>query len=237
MLIGIITQYLAEHKRLVVPQLGAFIVKTPGESVLFSELLRRDDGVLRGLLVARGMSDLEAAGVIDRFVFEVRHAAQTGESYDLPGLGRMQGRPDGTLAFVYTPGKAPAAAAASPSEAVERGVSPRPSGPARASVRESQPAGRTEELPKKITPDPSLKGLRYGKPRKNTDAFTFVEKREGRRIDKFVVVAIVAVLAAVAAITYGYFRELREERAAREEFVIPVPDLTAEPVQSEAYGH
>lgn len=52
MLIPVITQYLETHKRLVIPQLGAFIVKEPGRAVLFSELLKRDDGVLRGLLCA-----------------------------------------------------------------------------------------------------------------------------------------------------------------------------------------
>ena len=34
-LIPIIKQYLAAHKRLVVPQLGAFIVKEPERSVVF----------------------------------------------------------------------------------------------------------------------------------------------------------------------------------------------------------
>ena len=36
-LIPIIKQYLAAHKRLVVPQLGAFIVKEPERSIVFSE--------------------------------------------------------------------------------------------------------------------------------------------------------------------------------------------------------
>lgn len=76
-LTGIITNYLTQHRRLVVPQLGTFVVKVPEGGVVFSELLRRDDGILRGLLVQQGgMNDLEAAGAIDRFVFEVRHALE-----------------------------------------------------------------------------------------------------------------------------------------------------------------
>ncbi|MDE5624369.1 MAG: hypothetical protein K2I62_07160, partial [Alistipes sp.] len=70
MLIPVIAQYLRSHRRLSIPQMGAFIVKEPGRSVLFSELLKRDDGVLRSLLVAGGVSELEAGGEIDRFVFE-----------------------------------------------------------------------------------------------------------------------------------------------------------------------
>mgnify|MGYP007096171782 CR=1 FL=1 len=37
-----ISQYLGSHKRLVVPQLGTFIVKEPERSIVFSELLKRD---------------------------------------------------------------------------------------------------------------------------------------------------------------------------------------------------
>lgn len=59
MLIHTLIQYLESHRRLVVPQLGTFIVKEPGRSVVFSELLKRDDGVLRGLLRAGGMGELE----------------------------------------------------------------------------------------------------------------------------------------------------------------------------------
>ena len=63
-LIHTISQYLESHKRLVVPQLGTFIVKEPGVSIVFSELLKRDDGTLRRLLIGGGLSDLEAAGEI-----------------------------------------------------------------------------------------------------------------------------------------------------------------------------
>ena len=58
----LIAEFLRTHKRLVVPQLGAFIVKAPGGEILFSELFKRDDGVLRGLLTAAGASEIEAAG-------------------------------------------------------------------------------------------------------------------------------------------------------------------------------
>ena len=34
----LIAEFLRTHKRLVVPQLGAFIVKAPGGEILFSEL-------------------------------------------------------------------------------------------------------------------------------------------------------------------------------------------------------
>ncbi len=87
----LIQRYLAGHKRLVVPQLGAFVVKEPGQ-VLFTELLKRDDGALRALLAEAGADPLKAAGEIDRFVFEVRHAAEHGAPNSCRSLCRTSGR-------------------------------------------------------------------------------------------------------------------------------------------------
>ena len=57
MLIHTLIQYLESHRRLVVPQLGTFIVKEPGRSVVFSELLKRDDGVLGGFSAPGGWAN------------------------------------------------------------------------------------------------------------------------------------------------------------------------------------
>lgn len=103
MLIRIIEQYLETHKRLVVPQLGAFLVKEEPRTVVFSELLRRDDGVLQGLLVAEGMSELAARGEIDRLVYEVRHAVEQGERYYLSSFGEFYAGRQGTILFEYHP--------------------------------------------------------------------------------------------------------------------------------------
>ena len=99
----ILQKYLETNKRLVVPQLGAFLVKERGKSVLFSELMKRDDGVLRGLLCEAGRSELEAANIIDRFVFEVREAIANGTEYRLAGFGTLKAGPNGTIAFIYRP--------------------------------------------------------------------------------------------------------------------------------------
>ena len=86
------------------PQLGTFVVKVPEGGVVFSELLRRDDGILRGLLVQQGgMNDLEAAGAIDRFVFEVRHALEHEGAYAIEGFGRLTLSPGGAISYVEVP--------------------------------------------------------------------------------------------------------------------------------------
>ncbi len=99
LLTNIIGEYLKHNKRLVVPNLGTFIVKAQGGAILFSDLMRGDDGVLRSLLMAYGMKELEANGLIDRLVFEVRHATSRGESYTIEGLGDFTQGPNNTLTF------------------------------------------------------------------------------------------------------------------------------------------
>lgn len=226
MLIHTVSQYLQSHKRLVVPQLGTFIVKEPSRSVLFSELLKRDDGVLRGLLAEAGVGELEAAGEIDRFVFEVRHAVQHGREYPLPGFGVMKPGPNGTIAFAYMPPAEAEQPAASEPAVSEPAVSPSAPRPA---AKQAYVEPRISPSVK-MNPERYVKGLRYGKPPKTTDAYTFVGPAPRRRTDRFVIVAIVAALVAVAAIAFGYYREARERRAEAE-FIEQLQTPAAQPAE------
>lgn len=207
MLVQTVSQYLGSHKRLVVPQLGTFIVKEPGVSIVFSELLKRDDGVLRGLLRDAGLGELEAAGEVDRFVFEVRHAVEHGQGFLLEGFGVLHPGPNGTIAFAYEPQPAgmPAAVAA------DTGVQEAPAaGPRPAKLPYSEPRVSPSA---KMNPDPSVRGLRYGKPPKTTNAYTYVDRPRRRRTDRFIWVAVIAAAVAVAAIAFGYFREANDKEA------------------------
>ena len=96
---NIIIEYLKHNKRLVVPKLGAFIVKQPSGIVRFSELMRTDDGVLRSLLMAYGASSIEANGRIDRFVFEIRHAITVGQEYTIDGFGTFRRGENNNIIF------------------------------------------------------------------------------------------------------------------------------------------
>ncbi len=206
----VIAHYLESHKRLVVPQLGTFIVKQAGESVLFSELLKRDDGVLRELLKAEGRTELEAAGEIDRFVFEVRHAVEAGDSYVMDGLGAFRSGANATILFAYTPQS---------SSALTADDAPRKPqcDPERIAETVKHAFDSSRMSPSiKMNPDPSLRGLRYGRPHKNTDAYAYVDRPPRRRMDRFVWFAIVAVLIAVAAIAFGYFSGTEEEAPSTE---------------------
>ena len=96
---NILSEYLRHNKRIVVPNLGMFIVKQPANVIRFSELMRNDDGVLRSLLIAYGLGEIEASGRIDRFVFEIRHAIKQGKEYSIEGLGIFTAGENNTILF------------------------------------------------------------------------------------------------------------------------------------------
>ena len=108
MIDAVISKYLESHRRLVIPQLGAFLVKMPDHVVVFSEFMKQDDGVLRDLLIADGMTDVEAAGEINRFVFSVRHNIKHNSSYPVGGVGILSMGPNSTIAFRFDPETKPA---------------------------------------------------------------------------------------------------------------------------------
>lgn len=103
MVVEVISKYLATNKRLVVPNLGTFIVKKAGEQILFSNLMKGDDGVLRGLLVEEGLSAIEAAALLDRFVFEANFRLQQGLACSLKNFGTLRNGDNGTVLFDYEP--------------------------------------------------------------------------------------------------------------------------------------
>lgn len=264
MLIRVVTNYLAAHRRLVVPQLGVFLVKKPGESVLFSELMKRDDGVLRALLREAGVGELEAAGEIDRFVFEVRHAVERGESYPLEGFGRMMPGPGGSIVFEYAPESAgpeaePAAAASgNPDTAPENAETAENAGTPDPAAARSDGAARSGDEPEpgaggprpsahirpdhvaeavksafagepvhvsasaKMNPEPCVRGLRYGKPRKTTDAYRYVDRAPRRRsLDRFLLLGILVAAIAVGAILYGWWVSRQAERLEQQPLELP----------------
>lgn len=211
----IIAAHLESNKRLVVPQLGAFIVKeSAGREVIFSELLRRDDGVFRSLLVQQGMGELEAAAAIDRFVFDIRHALQHGTPFILEGLGALLYGPDNAIVFKYVPTSHMADIRAMAAREVRQETIPEPT------VSRSATA----------QPDKHVRGLRYNnKTRQRTVRYAPGGKpvRRKRGVDKFLLLAILAAAIAVAVMIYGYFME-RRKAAFEAEMNLTETALSAE---------
>lgn len=187
----VIANYLRDnHRRLVVPAFGAFVVKESGE-VLFSELLKTDDGVLRGLLAAGGLSELECAGLIDRFIFDVRNALSEKGRFDMGGFGGLTTGADGEIRFVPR-------AAVPTGKVVGKPAVPKAAQPSKTGVSKPD-TFRAETQPERERPKAAVS-----------------RRRESRKrgVDWFVVAAVVVLLAAVAVIVYGYFCSAEQDDEA-----------------------
>ena len=86
----------------------------------------------------------------------------------------------------------------------------------------------------KMNPDPSVRGLRYGKPHKNTDACRYVDRVPRRRgADWFIWIAIIAAVIAAGAIAFGYWRDAKERQAEAEYIEAPAAGGVSQPEQNE----
>ena len=137
---------------------------------------------------------------------------ERGQEYPLEGLGVMKPGPNGTIAFVYAP---------PPRVGIPR-CKNRPPGNSAAGAGKTGRAVKTAfteprvSPSAKMNPDPSVRGLRYGKPPKNTDACRYVDRVPRRRgADWFIWIAIIAAVIAAGAIAFGYWRDARERQAEK----------------------
>ena len=239
MIVELISKYLESNKRLVVPNLGAFIVKEAGRVVLFSNLIKGDDGVLRSLLVEAGVSELETAAALDRFVFEVNFRLESTGECLLDGFGVLKSGVNGTVSFVYQP--------AAKGEVLDGNVAPREDNTvAQPKVKvEEKPAGKVvESLPdsedvqidvvprQKPAPrrevevkrpqqreerrqrpqEDYTKGLRYGKGRKVVTGREGATSRKSSKSDLIMKIAIIAALLAIGALVYGFIMDMRASK-------------------------
>ena len=257
MIVSVIYKYLEQNKRLVVPNLGAFIVKEAGVKVLFSNLIKSDDGVLRGLLIEAGLNELEAVGTIDRFVFEVNSRLESSGVCELHGLGKLSQGANGTLKFDFEPevrgevldgGAAEYVASKSAKsepmvedetqqeeiEIVAEPImeepkiskpSPMPEQPLqgeeieieeeRLMQHDSRAVGLDidDQRPRTVStvtqPADYVRGLRYGKGRKDLSGRDYALKRKKSSGDLIMKFAIGAAVLATLALLYGIYNDWR----------------------------
>jgi nucleoid DNA-binding protein len=239
MIVELISKYLESNKRLVVPNLGAFIVKEAGRVVLFSNLIKGDDGVLRSLLVEAGVSELETAAALDRFVFEVNFRLESTGECLLDGFGVLKSGVNGTVSFVYQPAakgevldgnvapredntvtqpkvkveEKPAEKVVESlpdSEDVQIDVVPRQKPAPRREVEVKRPQQREER--RQRPQEDYTKGLRYGKGRKVVTGREGATSRKSSKSDLIMKVAIIAALLAIGALVYGFIMDMRASK-------------------------
>ena len=100
----VIREYLDEHKRLVVPEFGAFIRKDSDGRVVFVEFLRKDDDVLSSLLRRTySLNRAEATALLEQYVETVRSRSGRPGGYVMEGVGVMHRMANGVYDLIYDP--------------------------------------------------------------------------------------------------------------------------------------
>lgn len=238
LLIHTVTEHLEHNKRIVVPRLGTFIVKPDGETIVFSELLRSDDGVLRGLLAAKGLSELEIDGMIDRLIFNIRHAVSDGKEYPIAGFGTFASGDNGTIRFTQAKPKSFVQGYIKPaiplSDNANRREARRPITAANGKA-EAATGDKTEQKVKMsrsqiANPDPYLRGLKYDKHKKSEREGTVYVMSGGKQSHRHnLLIALIAAIAVIGSVSYIF---VRFHNNPPEEVVISEDGVSADAIDS-----
>ena len=206
--VEVITAHLRSNRRLVVPNFGAFVVKESGE-YLFSDLLRDDDGVLASLLREKGLSEMEAAVMTDRFIFEVRHELEQYGYCRLGDIGTLRIEPDTKVLKLYPPvqGELPKQTPYIPkqvseteneTDAAERGQ--------RALAHYAEPrGGKACAAGLKRKAENENKSIGGDNETPATLAMPKKSAKPRKKVDFVMVIAVIILLAALVGIGYGWY--------------------------------
>ena len=185
--VEVIAAHLLSNRRLVVPAFGAFMVKESGERV-FSELLRTDDGVLASLLREKGLNEMEAAVMIDRFIFEVRYELEQYGYCRLGKIGTLRIEPSAKVLRLYPP---------------VQGEIPKqtPYVPKQLSETENE-KGAIEEQKVEISNTPNISNISNASNAPNAPK---KQLKPHKKFDFVMVVAVIILVVALLGIGYGWY--------------------------------
>ena len=220
--VEVIAEYLLSNRRLVVPAFGAFMVKESGER-LFSELLRTDDGVLASLLRDKGLNEMEAAVMIDRFIFEVRHELEAYGYCRLGEVGTLRVEPETGVWRLLPPVHGEVESKHTPyipepivEEEIEEEVESvatvedevEDSATQLEIPMEPQPEVQPESQPEvqvETQPEVQPKAQPKAQPRPKMQPRPKAKRKSHKRVDWVIVSAIVVLAVALAVVAYGWY--------------------------------
>lgn len=235
MIENIISDYLKDNKRLILPELGAFLKKDDG-SVVFVPFLNKDDGVLSSLVKhAYGATQIEANSIISQYTSAIRASIAGNGYYLIKSLGALKSDVNGII--ILDPNIRDAS-----KERPSQIITPQPTVAAQAKpiAPTPEPAPKTVEIPvivetpkvtatakpvevqiPKVTEAPQItKRAEIVEPvqpkpiwERDSNHSAASSNRPSpqpttggkNKTDMIFIIAIIAAVIAVAAMVYGYF--------------------------------
>lgn len=101
---AIIAQYINSETRLIIPEVGTLLRRKESGEVVFTEMLRKNDGVLVGLVVnGMDVSPSRANEIVGGYVEVIKQELATRKKFILDGVGVLLRRADGGVDFSFNP--------------------------------------------------------------------------------------------------------------------------------------
>lgn len=97
---NLLKQLIAQHRRVVIPDFGAFLKKEgpEGEQLVFSPFLRKDDGVVTDAIISEyGVESEDARAMVAEFVIYLRQSLAASGRYYIEGVGMLAADANGTI--------------------------------------------------------------------------------------------------------------------------------------------
>ena len=180
----------------------------PEAKRLFSDLLNEDDGVFTSLLRAKGLSEMEVAVTIDRFIFELRHELEEYGYCRLGEIGTLRVEPTTKVLKLYPPvqGELPKQTPYVPKSLETRdGVSGTNEIDGTNGTTETNGQNIITPKPPKSPKSPNASNAPNTPTPNASNASKAPTKPRKKRVDLVMVAAIVILLAALAGIGYGWY--------------------------------
>lgn len=148
-------QYLPElirsNNRVIIPKIGAFILKKQGEeeTVTFNSILKFDDGLLSGVIAEKENLDKnEATKKVAEYANQILEKINNGEQYKIEGLGNLYKDANGKVQFLDSKTAPKAASKAAPPKSNKT----EPAKEKETSQKSAQPVNKKEETQKPKEP-------------------------------------------------------------------------------------
>ena len=101
---AIIAQYIANETRLIIPEVGTLIRRKESGEIVFMEMLKKNDGVLSGLIVnTLDVSPSKSAEILKRYTADIQKQLTSSKKFILDGVGVLLVRPEGGIDFSFNP--------------------------------------------------------------------------------------------------------------------------------------
>ena len=99
-----IEKYINSETRLIIPEVGTLLRRKESGEVVFTEMLRKNDGVLVGLVVnGMDVSPSRANEIVGGYVEMIKQELATRKKFILDGVGVLLRRADGGVDFSFNP--------------------------------------------------------------------------------------------------------------------------------------